>query len=43
MQEEDPLGWNDNDSEIRYLTLIATTEQSAISQVQAGLKAMTLE
>jgi hypothetical protein len=43
VQEEDNLGWNDHNSEIGYLTLMATTEQSMLSQVQAGLKAMTLE
>jgi hypothetical protein len=43
MQEEDPLGWNDNDSEIGYLTLTATMEQSTLIQVQAELKVMTLE
>jgi hypothetical protein len=42
-QEEDNLGWNNHDSEIGYPTLMATTEQSTISQVQAGLKAMTLK
>jgi hypothetical protein len=43
VQEEDNLGWNDHNSEIGYPTLMATTEQSAISQVRAGLKVMTLE
>jgi hypothetical protein len=43
MQEEDDQGWNDNESEVGRPTLMATTEQSAISQVRAGLKAMTLE
>jgi hypothetical protein len=43
VQEEDNLGWNDHNSEIGYPTPTATTEQSVISQVRAGLKAMTLE
>jgi hypothetical protein len=42
-QEEDNLGWNDNDSEIGYPTLMATTEQSTISQVREQLKALTLD
>jgi hypothetical protein len=42
-QEKDNLGWNDNDSEIGYLTLMATTEQSTISQVREQLKALTLD
>jgi non-ribosomal peptide synthetase component E (peptide arylation enzyme) len=41
VQEEDNLGWNDHNSEIGYPTLTAMMEQSAISQVQAGLKVMT--
>jgi hypothetical protein len=43
MQEEDDQGWNDNELKLGQLTLTATTEQSIISQVRAGLKAMTLE
>jgi antitoxin component HigA of HigAB toxin-antitoxin module len=43
VQDKDNLGWNDHDSEIGYLTLMVTTEQSAVSQVRDQLKAMTLE
>jgi hypothetical protein len=43
MQEENDQGWNDDESEVGWPTLMATTKQSTILQVQAGLKAMTLE
>jgi hypothetical protein len=43
VQDGDNLGWNDNDSEIGYLTLMVTMEQSAVSQVRDQLKVMTLE
>jgi hypothetical protein len=42
-QEEDNLGWNDNDSEIGYPTLMVMMEQSTISQVREQLKALTLD
>jgi hypothetical protein len=35
--------WTNNDSEVGQPTLTATTKQSAISQVQEGLKAITLD
>jgi hypothetical protein len=40
VQGEDYQGWNDHKSEMGHST---ATEQSAISQVHKGLKAMTLE
>jgi hypothetical protein len=43
VQDEDNLGWNDHNSEIGYLTLMATMEQSVVSQVRDQLKVMTLE
>jgi hypothetical protein len=41
-QEEYEAGWNDHDSEARHPTLMATTEQSTVSQVREQLKALTL-
>jgi hypothetical protein len=43
VQNEDQLGWNDQDSEIGYPTLTATTEQSTVSQIKDQLKVLTLE
>jgi hypothetical protein len=43
MQNEDQLGWTDNDSEIRYPTLTVTMEQSTVSLLKDQLKALTLE
>jgi hypothetical protein len=43
VQNEDQLGWNDNDSEIGYPTLMATMEQSMVLQLKDQLKALTLE
>jgi hypothetical protein len=43
VQNEDQLGWNDNDFKIGYLTLTMTMEQSAVSQIKDQLKALTLE
>jgi hypothetical protein len=37
------LGWTDNDSEIGYLTLTATLEQSSVSQLKDQLKALMLD
>jgi hypothetical protein len=42
-QNEDQLGWNNNDSEIGYPTLTTTTEQSTILQIKDQLKVLTLE
>jgi hypothetical protein len=42
-QNEDQLGWTGNDSEIGYPTLMATTEQSSVSQLKDQLKVLTLE
>jgi hypothetical protein len=42
-QKEDNLGWNDHNSEIGYLTLTATMEQSAVLQIRDQLKALTLD
>jgi hypothetical protein len=43
VQNEDQLGWNDNDLEIGYPTLMATMEQSMVSQLKDQLKVLTLE
>jgi hypothetical protein len=43
MQDEDNQGWNDNELEMGQSTFTAKIEQSTISQVCKGLKAMTLE
>jgi hypothetical protein len=43
VQNEDQLGWNNNDSEIGYLTLTMTMEQSAILQIKDQLKVLMLE
>jgi hypothetical protein len=43
VQNEDQLGWNDNDLEIGYPTLTATMEQSMILQIKDQLKALTLK
>jgi hypothetical protein len=43
MQNEDQLGWTDNDLEIGYPTLTATTEQSTVLQLKDQIKALTLE
>jgi hypothetical protein len=43
MQEKDDPGWNDNESEVGQLTLMATTEQSAVSQIRDQLKVLTLD
>jgi hypothetical protein len=43
VQNEDHLGWNDNDSEIGYPTLMATSEQSSVLQLKDQLKVLTLE
>jgi hypothetical protein len=43
VQNEDQLGWNDNDLEIGYPTSMATMEQSAVLQLKDQLKALTLE
>jgi hypothetical protein len=42
VQNEDQLGWTDNDSEIGYLTLMATSEQSSVSLLKDQLKALML-
>jgi hypothetical protein len=42
-QNKDQLGWTNNDSEIGYPTLMATTEQSTVSQLKDQLKALILE
>jgi hypothetical protein len=42
-QPEDHLGWNDNDLEIGYPTLMATTDQSKVSQLARQLKVLNLE
>jgi hypothetical protein len=41
-QNEDNLGWNNDDLEIGYLTLMATMEQSSVLQLKDQLKALTL-
>jgi hypothetical protein len=43
MQNEDQLGWTNNDSEIGYPTLTATMEQSTVLQLKDQLKALTLD
>jgi hypothetical protein len=43
VQNEDHLGWNDNDSKIGYPTLMATLEQSSVLQLKDQLKVLTLE
>jgi hypothetical protein len=43
MQNEDQLGWTDNNLEIGYLTMTMTTEQSVILQIRDQLKVLTLE
>jgi hypothetical protein len=43
VQDEDQLGWNDQDLEIGYPNLTVTMEQSTISQIKDQLKALTLE
>jgi hypothetical protein len=43
VQEEGNTGWNDHESEAGYLTLMATTEQSAVSQIRDQLKVLTLD
>jgi hypothetical protein len=42
-QNEDQLGWTDNDSEIGYPTLMVTTEQSTVLQLKDQLKVLSLE
>jgi hypothetical protein len=43
VQNEDQLGWNNNDLEIGYPTLTATMEQSTVLQLKDQLKVLTLE
>jgi hypothetical protein len=43
VQDEGKQGWNEDESETGWSTFTARTEQSTISQVCEGLKAMTLE
>jgi hypothetical protein len=43
VQNEDQLGWTNNDSEIGYPTLTATSEQSSVLQLKDQLKVLTLD
>jgi antitoxin component HigA of HigAB toxin-antitoxin module len=43
VQNKDQLGWTNNDLEIGYPTLMATMEQSMVSQLKNQLKVLTLE
>jgi hypothetical protein len=43
VQNKDQLGWNDNNSEIGYPTLMAIMEQSSVLLLKDQLKALSLE